>query len=330
MRNSAIWFMHWMHCFSIQLEYEWSVIRYILWEGWTLPTHSREPTEYLIRTKLTVVTLDNCESGTHVIAKSMKFFRGITIFSPSHQKFNLKPFSNLILKQLDHVSWSFIQKQTVFFEHFIYFLDSFIFIRLEYMSKEKCLLVTWLHNIINHQVALVKQCKKLIRIWLNFLFDQLGECFNVLLQLFHSKRHKIDHLLCTVLDSSIIELFITHSVSNFGALCTAKLLILHGIPINPLFWVSIADNLKRQNRLDHLSDDWIDAWSGRILSIGLITNMEAVEASIYMERAQPAFFARTLVATGMNNGSSIRQIIGSFALLTISKHFAWIHFIFFY
>jgi hypothetical protein len=45
--------------------------------------------------------------------------------------------------------------------------------------------------------------------------------------------------------------------------------------------------------------------------------MEAVEATVYMERVQPALFARTFVAAGVDYGCSISKVVGSFALLTI-------------
>ncbi len=106
------------------------------------------------------------------------------------------------------------------FEHFVDFFDPFIFIRLEDMSEEKCLFVTWLHDIINHQVAFVEKCQKLVGIGLNLLLNQLSESLNAFLKFLHSMGHKIDHFLSTVLHHSIIQMFVPHFICHFRAFRT--------------------------------------------------------------------------------------------------------------
>ncbi len=68
MSYCAVRFMDWMHRFSVHLKYKGSIIRYILWQRRTLPARRGKAAKHLIGSELTIVTLDDCESGTHVIA----------------------------------------------------------------------------------------------------------------------------------------------------------------------------------------------------------------------------------------------------------------------
>lgn len=155
MRDSWVRLLDFMNGLMVHREKEGSLIRHILIYCWRLPRHGRKTSENLVLTKLRVVTLDHCKSGSHVITESVELFSSETIFCAPHQELHLETAVQLVSKELDHSLWCLIEKHAVAFKHCFYFLKPLILCGLEQVSEEENLLIGRLHHVINHQVALV-------------------------------------------------------------------------------------------------------------------------------------------------------------------------------
>jgi hypothetical protein len=85
----------------------------------------------------------------------MELFSSETIFCPPHQELHLETAVQLVSEELDHGPRCLIKKHAVAFEHGFNFFKSFILCGLEQVREEEDLLISRLHHVINHQVALV-------------------------------------------------------------------------------------------------------------------------------------------------------------------------------